>query len=199
MAHFFWPLTLQVNLYGHDESNDMLLNVFHVHTTDIPSIADCEAVRDVVIDWVDGVYNGTWALNVSSDRVVVTDVSVLDGVQAEGAVTVAGVLVGTAVPSNVTLAVKKSTGRAGRRNRGDWYSWPCSANQLEVLDSNLFTEAHRDSVVNALETLRVALQTAGYPMVVASKASGQTREVQAMVATDRAVDSQRRRLRGRGR
>lgn len=199
MAHFFWPSTLQVNVYGHDESNNMLLNVFHVSTPGLPSLAACEAVAALVADWVDGNYNNTWAENISSDRVVVTDASEIEGAQAELAVTVAGTLVGTAVPSNVTLAVKKSTGVTGRANRGTWYSWPCTSNQLEVLDSNLFLESHRDAVVTSLNNLKDLLHTAGYDIVVASKASGATPVVVNFVATDRAVDSQRRRLRGRGR
>jgi hypothetical protein len=199
VAHYTWADTLQVNVYGHDESNNMLLNVFHVHTADVPTQADCDAVAASVADWMNGVYNNTFALNISTDRVVVTDVSAIDSWQAEVPVSAAGTLAGVAVPSNVTLAVKKSTGRAGRANRGDWYSWPCTTAQLETLDSNLFLMSHRDAVVSALNQLRTQLTDAGYPMVVASKASGLTRELLTFVATDRAVDSQRRRLRGRGR
>lgn len=199
VAHFFWPQTLQVNLYGHDEANGMLLNVFHVQTPDAPTVADCEAVANAVVDWTDGGYNNLWAVNISSDRVVVTDVSIIEGVQAEQVVTAAGQLVGLALPSSATLAVKKSTGRTGRANRGDWYVWPATSAQLETLDSNLFLESYRDNAVAQLEILRTSLLDLGYQMVVASKATGLVREVAHFVATDRAVDSQRRRLRGRGR
>jgi hypothetical protein len=199
VAHFFWPLTMQVNVYGHDESNDELLNVFHVRAPDDVTEASCIAVAAAVAGWVAGDYKQTYAVNISSDRVVVTDVSVVDSFQAEQAVTVAGELIGAAVPSNVTLAVKKSTGLAGRANRGDWYTWPCSENQLETLDSNLFLESHRDNCVTRLETLRTTLEATGFELVVASRATGNTVLVKHFIAVDRAVDSQRRRLRGRGR
>lgn len=199
MAHFFWPNTVQVNLYGHDESNGMLLNVFHVRTPDVPTDADVAAIAAVVKTWNEGQYRNIWALNVSSDRVVATDVSQINGEQAELTTNTSGGLIGLAVPSDNTLAVKKSTGKAGRANRGDWYTWPATSAQLEELDSNLWLESHRDACVNILNALRTALDTAGYPMVVASEATGLTRVVKAFVATDRAVDSQRRRLKGRGR
>lgn len=199
VADSLWPKTCQVNLYGHDESNDMLLNVFHVSTPDAPTDGDVAAIADVVKTWNEGQYRNVWAENISSDRVVVTDVSAVDSYQTEVPSNTSGGLIGEAVPSNVTLAVKKSTGKRGRANRGDWYTWPCTNNQLETLDSNLFLESHRDACVTVLNALLAALLDAGYPMVVASEATGGTREVKTFVATDRAVDSQRRRLRGRGR
>lgn len=199
MAHFFWPDTMQVNVYGHDESNDELLNVFHVLAPGAVDAAACDAVAAAVSAWVTGEYRNIWAVNISSDRVVVTDVSTIDSFQSEVTANASGGLIGTTVPSSATLAVKKSTGRAGRANRGDWYTWPATTAQLEELDGNLWLESHRDACVNVLETLRTALNDAGYTLVVASKATGQTRPVAHFVATDRAVDSQRRRLRGRGR
>jgi hypothetical protein len=199
VAHFFWENTIQVNLYGHDESNDMLLNVFHVLAPGPVAASDCDAVAGAVGGWCTSTYSTTWALNISSDRVVATDVSVLDSFQSEIAANASGGLLGAAVPSNVTLAVKKSTGLRGRANRGDWYTWPCTVDQLESLDSNLFLASHRDACVAALENLIAALNTAGYALVVASEATGLTHVVKHFVATDRAVDSQRRRLRGRGR
>lgn len=199
VAHFNWPNTMQVNLYGHDESNDELLNVFHVLAPDVVTETDTDAVAGIVFNWVENHYKNIWALNISSDRVVVTDVSTVNSVQSELPCNFAGTLVGPAVSSSVTLAVKKSTGFAGRANRGDWYTWPATEDQLEPLDSNLFLESHRDACVTVLEDLRTQLEAGGYNLVVASEATGNTRVVKHFVATDRAVDSQRRRLRGRGR
>lgn len=199
VAHFFWPNTIQVNVYGHDESNDMLLNVFHVNTPGPVTDADCDTVAAAVKDWVENHYHTRWAINVSSDRVVATDVSVLNSWQAEVAANASGTLVGAAVPSNVTLAIKKSTGLSGRANRGDWYMWPATASQLEPLDSNLWLESHRDGCVAVMEQLRSSLAALSYILVVASEATAQTTPVKHFVCTDRAVDSQSRRLRGRGR
>jgi hypothetical protein len=199
VAHFFWPNTMQVNLYGHDERNGLLLNVFHVLSPDPVDAAACAAVAAAVGDWTNGNYNNCWAENVSSDRVVVTDVTVLNSWQKELTVNAAGTLIGATVPSQNTLAVKKSTGLSGRAYRGDWYVWPPTISQLEVLDGNLFLESYRDTCVNQLNILISILNTAGYTLVVASQATGQITPVDAFVATDRLVDSQNRRGGGRGR
>jgi len=199
VADFFWEKTMQVNVYGHDESNGLLLNVFHVTADVAIDRSVCLAVAEIVKAWMQLEYKACWAENISSDRVVVTDVSQVDGFQAELAANASGTLIGAAVSSSVTLAVKKSTGRSGRANRGDWYTWPCTLSQLEPLDSNLFLESHRDNCVARLETLRGDLLAGGFALVVASEATGHTRPVENFVATDRAVDSQRRRLKGRGR
>jgi len=130
---------------------------------------------------------------------VVTDVSAINSFQSELAVTAAGSLLGAAVPSQNTLAVKKSTGLSGRAFRGDWYVWPPTISQLEPLDGNLFLESYRDTCVSNLEELITILHTAGYDLVVASQATGQTTVVKHFIATDRLVDSQNRRGGGRGR
>jgi hypothetical protein len=199
VAHRYWANTMQVNLYGHDERNGMLLNVFHVLAPEGVSEADCDAVAAAVADWTNGNYNNCWAEDISSDRVVVTDVSVLNSFQSELAVRAAGSLLGAAIPSQNTLAVKKSTGFAGRAYRGDWYVWPPTVSQLEPLDGNLFLESYRDTCVSQLEGLITILNTAGYNLVVASQANGLTTVVKHFIATDRLVDSQNRRGGGRGR
>jgi hypothetical protein len=199
VPHYFFPNTMQVNLYGHDERNGLLLNVFHVLSPDAVDAAACSAVAAAVADWTSGNYNNCWAENISSDRVVVTDVTVLNSYQAELAVNVAGTLLGAALPSQNTLAVKKSSGLSGRAYRGDWYVWPPTISQLEVLDGNLFLESYRDTCVNELNALITILNAAGFNLVVASQAAGQVTPVAAFIATDRLVDSQNRRGGGRGR
>lgn len=199
MAHMTWPQAMQVNVYGHDERNGMLLNVFHVLAAEEVTEDDCDAVATAVADWVDGDYNACWAENCSSDRVVVTDVSVINGAQSELPVSVAGQLIGASIASQNTLAVKKSTGKSGRANRGDWYVWPATASQFELLDGNLFLESYRDTCVDKLNNLKANLATAGYTLVVASQSTGTTKPVKTFVAVDRLVDSQNRRGGGRGR
>lgn len=198
VADFLWEDTLQINVYGHDAANNLLLNVFHVNTPTTPTLADCEAVANLVVDWVDGGYNNCYAETTSSDRVVVTDVSAINSWQAEQIVTAAGQLVGAPLSSNDTLAVKKSTGRRGRPYRGDWYVWAPTSSQIELLDGNLFLESYRDTCVSQLNILRTTLEAEGYLLVVASEATGETTVVRTFVAVDRKVDSQRRRLSGRG-
>jgi hypothetical protein len=199
VAHFFWPDTMQVNVFGHDERNGMLQNIFHVHSDVTIDESVCADVAAIVNTWVSGTYTGCYAENISSDRIIVTDVSLADGDQAEQPSNHAGSLLGIALPSQNTLAVKKSTGKRGRANRGDWYVWPATVDQIEVLDGNLFLESYRDTCVAALNLLLTNLNGGGYNMVVASQATGLTRVVKSFVATDRLVDSQNRRGGDRGR
>jgi len=199
VAHMLWPDTMQVNVYGHDPRNGMLLNVFHVKSPSPVDETVCDAVAVAVADWVNGNYNNCWAENVSSDRVVVTDVTAVDSFQSELPVNASGTLVGVAVPSQNTLAVKKSTGKSGRANRGDLYVWPATTAQLEILDANLFIESYRDTCLSELNELITILNGAGFALVVASQATGLTRVVKSFVVTDRLVDSQNRRGGGRGR
>jgi hypothetical protein len=194
-----WTNTMQVNLYGHDERNGQLLNVFHVTSPSPVDETACDAVAAAVADWANGNYNNCFALDVSTDRVVVTDVSVVDGDQSEVAVTAAGTLIGAPLPSQNTLCMKKSTGKKGRANRGDFYVWPATGEQLEPLDGNLFQESYRDTCVSETNALITILNAAGFALVVASQATGLTRVVKAFVAVDRLVDSQNRRGGGRGR
>jgi len=199
VAHYFWDQTMQVSLYGHDERNSLLLNVFHVLAPGTVDAAACLAVANAVADWTNGNYNNCYALDVSSDRVVVTDVSALNSFQKEVAVTAAGTLIGAPLPSQNTLAVKKSTGFSGRAYRGDWYVWPATGEQLEPLDGNLFQDSYRSTCVSELNALITILHDAGYTLVVASESTGQVTPVDAFVAVDRLVDSQDRRGGGRGR
>src|SRR5690349_4342093 len=113
-----FPNTLQVDLRGHDESNDLLLHVFHVRTPAAPTLTDCTNVATAVGNWVESDYKTLLPPNISVDDVIVTDVSAVDSFQTDLPLNKAGTAIGIPAPSNVTLSVKKQTGRSGRSYRG---------------------------------------------------------------------------------
>lgn len=106
-----------------------------------------------------------------------------------------------ALPKNVTLAVKFSTNRSGRSYRGRNYAVGLTEGKVvgDTAESD-YCEALRA----AYEELIDAAFTAGYTWVVASRyqnklprAIGISTEVE-NVSVEATIDSQRRRLKGRG-
>lgn len=110
---------------------------------------------------------------------------------------------GSVLPLNVAFCVKLSTGLTGRSQRGRWYWGNLSSGIL--IDAGHIAVANQTGYANVLNTLLANLATAGYTMVVTSymtggawRSAGQNTPVVTCLAIDNALDSQRRRLPGRG-
>ena len=106
------------------------------------------------------------------------------------------------LPGNVAFCVTHVTGLTGRSNRGRTYFGGIS--QPQVSGDTLLQQT-ADSFVNALEALRQAADNEGWTHVVVSlynnrqpRTTGVTIPVTGYRYADRTLDSQRRRLRGRG-
>lgn len=114
----------------------------------------------------------------------------------------AGSLVGTPAPNNVTCCFTKRTNLRGRNNRGRIY-WPLLA--TSEITNNVLSGARVTAIVNGLANFRVLNTALGdWEMVVVSRyfnnsprASGIFTPV-TNFTSDGIVDSQRRRLPGRG-
>lgn len=127
--------------------------------------------------------------------------NVENGPQRIRAVNFEGQFTGNPEPNNVTLAVKKITGLAGRSFRGRWY-------HVGIRENDTAGNTAVPSLITALETLYNQLNTltgsfVHHLAVVSRFANGVPRivgiatEVIDHVA-DPTLDSQRRRLPGRG-
>lgn len=104
-------------------------------------------------------------------------------------------------PNNVTLAVKWSTGLAGRSFRGRTYHIGLAKNQVA---GQIVVSSSLSSIVTAYLLLISAVTTAGAALSVASRfhlgvvrVTGVTTHILSASA-DPVIDSQRRRLPGRG-
>lgn len=135
-------------------------------------------------------------------EVTATDLTSQGAPQSRSLVGIAGTASGTSAPLNVALVVSHRTEKRGRSYRGRTYLSGIPEPQIENV--NLAKAAYAADVVSRFGDLQTTLDGAGYDLVVASKRHNgvvtnpaETNEVIALVA-DTLLDSQRRRLTGRG-
>ena len=114
-----------------------------------------------------------------------------------------GAVGGNAVPLNVAFCVKLATGLQGRSYRGRWYLGNLGTPQ--ITDAGHILPLTVANFPPALDLLRTNLAAAGYTQVITSyrnngswRTTAVNTPVTAAVAVDNAIDSQRRRLPGRG-
>jgi hypothetical protein len=156
-------------------------------------------------DW----YNTDMKGNVNNECSLVSiECFALDGSGLATAVTTGLPIVGSSglggmSPNNVTVAVKKATGRAGRSYRGRTY---VVGLPLGAYSDNRLTTTYATALLDAFD----ALTAVGGPLdifqlVVLSEVSGGVPRAEGVTtpvtgfAIDPVLDSQRRRLPGRGR
>jgi len=135
-------------------------------------------------------------------QVRVTDQQVEGGAQDIVTVNTAGTASGTIMALNAPMCISLRTQRRGRSYRGRVYV--SGIVQANMNDSVLWGSGAVTAFPAAIATLQASLDTAGYDVVVASKQHNlvttnpaETNEVIAITA-DNKIDSQRRRLAGRG-
>lgn len=116
----------------------------------------------------------------------------------------AGTLGQASMPNNVSIAVSLRTGLTGRSARGRWF-WQ-GLTEGQVADNEVNAGA-AVSIVAAIDALVGAISLLGYALVIVSFRSGGVPRpggpvyfvVNDALLVDTVVDSQRRRLPGRGR
>lgn len=195
-----------------------VINQIYVRNATAWGAADLTALANLVITW----WNSHLADELHSD-ITLQKVSARDMTQEEAA----GVEIqapplsggnlnsGGGLPGNVAISVKFITGLTGANRRGRVYVGGISE---ESVNGNVVTDAIRDQLVLDFGELRDALVGAGYEHVVASfyngtalvlQPNGETRRRPVARGTalltpietytaDVELDSQRRRLSGRG-
>lgn len=136
------------------------------------------------------------------NEIVVTDQTVQGGAQFVDTIAELGTLVSTDIPASAAMVVSLATAKRGRSYRGRAYVSGKGISQ--ILNANLWQAAHVTAMVGAFNSLQNDLDLAGYDIVVPSKRHNnvvtnpaETNEVIA-ITIDNRVDSQRRRLVGRG-
>ncbi len=176
-------------------------NIVHAQKVSGYDLTDLEALAaavdaSVVADWLpiqssDYTYLNTTVrgLNAINDQETTDDTGSAAG--GGGA---------NALPDNVTLSIKKSSGLTGRSARGRLY-WIGTPLGKLATNENQYTTAGRDEIVAAVEALRVAIgATAWDPIIVSRWLDNVKRSTGAVfpwvdtVAVNINVDSQRRRL-----
>jgi len=159
--------------------------------------------NDLIAWWTSGyAYNMSNSLTLR--EVYLTDLTTQTSPTAT--VSASGVVAGQnpspALPNNVALTISFRTAGRGRSSRGRNYI--CGLPEAGVT-GNVVEPSYVAQLVSAYQSLLTPTNVAGFTWVVVSRYSGgaprtagQSYDVTAVVATDSTVDSQRRRLPGRG-
>jgi hypothetical protein len=203
-----------VNMEVHDQK---VTNNLYVRNAAGWSTAELEALADLIIlQWNDN-FGPIQSVNCLYTSVIAVDLTEEEGAGVEISFPAAsgGDVANPAMPGNVALAVRFKTGLRGRARTGkNFFTGLCESQQ----EGNEITLAVRDSIVAAYGLMRDDLQGAGYEHVVVSfydgftlveYPDGTTRKVptprgEGLVTpvvsyvADTFIDSQRRRLAGRG-
>lgn len=203
VSHIFIPNCVQINLFGHDVRTDELLHVFHVNSVNaLPTLADCEAISLAVAGWIaagTSFFTGVLNSEIFTDRVVAQSIAEFEGPYSERIAVHGGTRVGTPAPSVLTCNMKKSTGVSGRSHRGYFASWPTVVQDFDSADPNQWDGGYVADLIATYSALQAALDTAGYPMVVASRATGHVTPVTAITNVTGQIRNRHSRAAGIGR
>ena len=167
--------------------------------------ADADRIEGVFASWWTNTYRANISSNCSLILIVLDALDAINGLHREYTTgwTVAGGNATVALPGGTTTAAKHATGVRGRSFRGRSYVVGLAQNDVA---SGLVVVARRDAIQAAFNTLRtnLAADAAGDQLVVVSfmengvwRAQGVATPVVSSSAHQN-VDSQRRRLIGRG-
>lgn len=114
-----------------------------------------------------------------------------------------GTASGDSMPGNNALCLSLRSAFAGRSRRGRLYTIGMTEGHQTA---GVVTTTYRNAWLTAMADLRAALTNLGWEMVIVSlysngapRATPLVTEVQTVISVDTIVDSQRRRLQGRGR
>lgn len=198
------PKVIHAALNGTLHLEQVQNNLYFLVSGAEPTASECEAVADTVAGW--WVTNLTPLLSSSYTLRNVTATSLHAAIAPQFVSTAGlpspGASASAALPGNSAYVISFRTGLAGRSARGRNYVPGLPENQVA---GNQVEIAWSGAVVAAYEALLTAISPIGVTWVVVQRRAdgdvlpaGVPRPVSAVVAVDRNVDSQRRRLAGRG-
>lgn len=180
-------------------------NVFHVRKGSPFSLSDLQTLRGVVNSWDAATAAGGRASAATLTRIRTKALDTNSSPMEDYYLPTprAGGIGVASTPLNVAFCCKLATGLAGRSYRGRWYWGNIPASFLA--DAGNLAHASAVGLTGFLNTLISNLNSAGYTMVVVSyynngawRTTAVATPVTNAVAVDESIDSQRRRLRGRG-
>jgi hypothetical protein len=180
-------------------------NVFHYRfTAGSPTETDVGSLADVVRAYIHDEILPLAADTLTFLRLVAKMIDVIDGILVVNTtgLPASGGGGSDALPNNVTATFSWRTGLSGRSRRGRSYLLGLQEGQVTA---NALSPAAVTAYTEAWEGLRLVASEDGWEMVVVSKFSGGAPRVAAVVTpittgffVDSTIDSQRRRLPGRG-
>lgn len=191
-------------VYGYE--GQIMENVYHVQFPATPTTTSQASVAAAFVSWFGSYLRGVTANPCFLLKILVTDLTTVTsgGIEYVTGLPIPGTNGEDMSPGNVTVAVKWLTGIRGRSFRGRTYH--VGLNRSMYTASTLF-DASRAALVSAYGELLTIIGglTGGYSLVVLSRRAAKAPRITAVasiitsVAVDPTLDSQRRRLPGRGR
>jgi hypothetical protein len=206
MSHPFIPVPHGASCeLIYSDAGELSENVFHVTKGSNFSLADLQALRTTANAWDAASGANGRASNATLVRIRTKALDSASSPLEDYSLPTPrpGNIGGGSLPLNVAFCVKLATGLAGRSYRGRWYWGHLGAAVLS--DAGHMAAASVTGYVGLLTTLIANLASAGYTMCVVSYRTGGAWRTTAVatpiitaVAVDNSLDSQRRRLPGRG-
>lgn len=199
---------VQVTIQGHVDGQLTVNDLAFRSSTGPRSLADVNALATAIESWYDGgmagLLNEAWAGSLITAKGLTNPNGLI--VEHDFSYSVGGVS-GEAAPNNCSMCVSFRTGLSGRSFRGRNYVPVLTNSQVT---GNMIDSAWATSVVNEYAALvfpaSVGVLPGGWEWVVLSRFAGNVErttgvftEITNVLVTDLVVDSQRRRLPGRGR
>jgi hypothetical protein len=196
------PDTVAIDII-YSMNGETVQNVFYAELPGGYLLADLSALANVIDAQVQGTWKAQQVVEALYTRVEVRGLAVLNDFVATNSTNAGpGVAAGGAMPNNVTLAVKKSSGLTGRSARGRCYWIGVPNSQLLLANENELEPAYVDAVVVAVDSIRSSIDSTPLwvPVLVsrftagAERPEGVTFPWISSVAVDTRTDSQRNRL-----
>jgi len=193
------PAAIEVVIHGRQFGSDRI-TVLHAMGSLEPTTAQVDAAAATVATWLStaatrAAFSGT----VEFLGVAARDISRANGYQTFAATP--GIFgtnnQGVPLPGNVALAVALKTNFFGRRGAGRIFWYGLQGDDLDTTLRDAITTTAQTAIQTAITALITQMSDSEVPLAVASRVGGILSQVIVGVV-DRNVDSQRRRLRGRG-
>ncbi len=199
------PDCVSIKIEGRIDNCQTINDLYFRSTIGPRSAADVLALAAALETWVVGYLAPQLNIGWSGIKVAARGLSNVNGLTAESSLAgISGAITGEALPNNVSMAVKFSTGLSGRSNHGRNF---VPALSDSIVDGNNIDPDWAVAVVDAYAALIFpsASIPSGWIWVVVSRylnneprAEGVFHEVLSVGVTDLVVDSMRSRLPGRG-
>lgn len=184
--------------------SQQVANVFHIEKEGPLTVSDLSNMGDVVTEW--------WLEHreLVCNTVTLREIDIRDlssasglGILYNAGLPSPGLLNQASMPNNVTVAIKWGTGLTGRSFRGRTYHIGLTEGQVS---NNALEGALVPTLLASYNALPVMIASADYSQVVVSRVSNGSPRVTGVTTpilnasyADTVIDSQRKRLPGRGR
>lgn len=181
-------------------------NRIHINVGTTPNSHHLSVINELAFGWYEGNMVDLEPTSLTLREIYSKSLETQPGPEAtlSTGLPLAGTVAFQALPSNATIAVSLRSGSTGRSSRGRWYWQQLTEN---IVDVNTVGTGMQADILAALRNLQSAISSAGYDWVIVSYRTNNAPRVGGpvyfsvadIILVDATIDSQRRRLPGRGR